>query len=161
MTQAILKFQLESTNEKLTPRTGVVILGEYLKGMKLKELCNVNLQKAKRNNGYSAFEFIYPLVLMLHSGGRVLDDIREIKVDKALTTLLKIENIPTANAVSKYLRKYGVKFRLCLSTIKTFFKSCFIYCCRSTCFLFLCLCILFRRIIFASRSYISGGLDSC
>lgn len=45
---------------------------------------------------------------MLHSGGRFLDDIREIKIDKALTTLLKIKNIPTANAFSKYLRKHGV-----------------------------------------------------
>ena len=109
MTQTILKFQLESTNEKLTPRTGVAILGEYLKGMDFEEFCNANLPKAKRNNGYSAFEFIYPLIIMLHSGGRFLDDIREIKVDKALTTLLKIENIPTANAFSKYLRKYGTK----------------------------------------------------
>jgi hypothetical protein len=107
MTQTLLNFKLESTNEKLTPRTGVAILGEYLKGMKLEQLCNDNLPKAKRNNGYTAFEFIYPLILMLHSGGRFLDDIREIKVDKALSTLLKIENIPTANAFSKYLRKHG------------------------------------------------------
>ncbi len=28
-----------------------------------------------------------PNILMLHSGGRFLDDIREIKIDKALTTL--------------------------------------------------------------------------
>ena len=108
MSQTILKFRLETTNEKLTPRTGVAILGEYLKGMNLESFCNDNLPKAKRNNGYSAFEFIYPLILMLHSGGRFLDDIREIKVDKALTRLLKIQNIPTANAFSKYLRKHGV-----------------------------------------------------
>jgi hypothetical protein len=107
MTQTILNFKLESTNEKLTPRTGVAILGEYLKGMNLERLCNENLPKAKRNNGYTAFEFIYPTVLMLHSGGRFLDDIREIKVDKALKTLLKIKNIPTANAFSKYLCKHG------------------------------------------------------
>jgi len=107
MPQTILNFKLESTNESLTPRTGVVILGEYLKGMNLERLCNENLPKAKRNNGYSAFEFIYPLILMLHSGGRFLDDIREIKADKALATLLKIKNIPTANAFSKYLCKHG------------------------------------------------------
>ncbi len=105
--QTVLNFKLESTNEKLTPRTGVIILGEYLKGMNLEILCNTNLPKAKRNNGYSAFEFIYPLILMLHSGGRFLDDIKEIKVDKALATLLKIKNIPTVNAFSKYLRKHG------------------------------------------------------
>ena len=105
--QTILNFKLESTNERLTPRTGVAILGEYLKGMNLEKLCNANLPKAKRNNGYSAFEFLYPLILMLHSGGRFLDDIREIKVDEALKKLLKIKNVPTANAFSKYLRKHG------------------------------------------------------
>ena len=61
MPQTILNFKLESTNESLTPRTGVVILGEYLKGMNLERLCNENLPKAKRNNGYLAFEFIYLL----------------------------------------------------------------------------------------------------
>jgi len=107
MPQTILNFKLETTNEKLTPRTGVAILGEYLKGMNLERVCNVNMPQAKRANGYSAFEFIYPLILMLHSGGRVLDDIREIKIDYALKTLLKIKKIPTANAFSKYLRKHG------------------------------------------------------
>ena len=108
MTQTILNFKLQPTNEKLTPRTGIAILGEYLKGMNLERLCNDNLPKAKRSNGYSAFEFIYPLILMLHSGGRFLDDIREIKVDLALTRLLKIKNIPTASAISKYLVKHGI-----------------------------------------------------
>jgi len=107
MTQTILNFKLQSTNEKLTPRTGVAILGEYLKGMNLERLCNENLPKAKRNNGYSAFEFIYPLILMLHSGGRVLDDTREIKIDKALRQLLKIENTPTPSGISKYLVRHG------------------------------------------------------
>jgi hypothetical protein len=44
---------------------------------------------------------------MLHSGGRVLDDIREIRLDKALKELLKIDRIPTAGAVTKYLHKHG------------------------------------------------------
>jgi len=44
---------------------------------------------------------------MLHSGGRVLDDIKEIRLDEALKTLLKIENIPTAGAVTKYLHRHG------------------------------------------------------
>ena len=73
--QSILNFNIASTNEKLTPRTGVAIFGEYLKGMNLEKLCNTNLPLAKHPNGYTPFEFIYPLILMLHSGGRVLDDI--------------------------------------------------------------------------------------
>jgi hypothetical protein len=75
MPQTVLNFNIESTSEKLTPRTGVAIFGEYLKGMNLEKLCNTNLPLAKHPNGYTPFEFIYPLVLMLHSGGRVLEDI--------------------------------------------------------------------------------------
>lgn len=106
MTQTILNFKLQSTNEKLTPRTGVAIFGEYLKGINLESLCNTNLPLAKHPNGYTPFEFIYPLILMLHSGGRVLDDIKEIRLDTALSTLLKMDNIPTASAFTKYLHKH-------------------------------------------------------
>ena len=62
MTQTTLNFKLQSTNEKLTPRTDVAIPGEYLKSINLKRLCNDNLPKAKHNNDYSAFEFIYPII---------------------------------------------------------------------------------------------------
>ena len=107
MPQTILNFNIESTNEKLTPRTGIAILGEYLKGMNLENLCNTNLPLAKHPNGYTPFEFIYPLILMLHSGGRVLDDIKEIRQDRALSTLLKMDNVPTASAFTKYLHKHN------------------------------------------------------
>lgn len=106
MAQTILNFKLQSTNEKLTPRTGVAIFGEYLKGINLESLCNTNLPLAKHPNGYTPFEFIYPLILMLHSGGRVLDDIKEIRLDTALSTLLKMDNIPTSSAFTKYLHKH-------------------------------------------------------
>ena len=35
MTQTILDFTVESTEEKLTPRVGSILLGEYLKGIGL------------------------------------------------------------------------------------------------------------------------------
>ena len=35
MPQTILSFDIETTNEKLTPRAGIAIFGEYLKGMNL------------------------------------------------------------------------------------------------------------------------------
>lgn len=107
MPQTILNFTIESTSEKLTPRAGVAVFGEYLKGMDIEKLCNTNLPLAKHPNGYAPFEFVYPLILMLHSGGRVLDDIKEIRQDKALSTLLKMDNIPTASAFTKYLHKYN------------------------------------------------------
>jgi hypothetical protein len=82
--------------------------------MNLEELCNTNLPKTKRNNGYSAIEFIYLLVLMLHNGGRFLDDIREIRVDKALTTLLKIECLRHSNSDTQpfFFRTISLNYRL-------------------------------------------------
>ncbi len=44
---------------------------------------------------------------MLHSGGRVLSDIKKIRLDEALKTILKIDNIPIADAMTKFLHKLG------------------------------------------------------
>jgi len=109
MAQTVLNYNIASTNEKLTPRTGVAIFGEYLKGMGFENLCNTHIPNSTHHKAYNPFEFIYPLILMLHSGGRVLDDIKEIRLDEALGTLLKIENIPTAGAMTKYLHRHGLE----------------------------------------------------
>ena len=109
MPQTILNFKLETTKEKLTPRTGIAIFGEYLKGMNFEAFCNKNVPISNHHKAYTPFEFIYPLILMLHSGGRVLDDIKEIRSDTALSTLLNMKNIPTPGAVTKYLHRHGEK----------------------------------------------------
>jgi hypothetical protein len=44
---------------------------------------------------------------MQHSGGRVISDIKEIRYDEALKTILKIDKIPSADAVIKFLHKMG------------------------------------------------------
>jgi hypothetical protein len=128
MAQTVLNFNISSTNEKLTPRTGIAIFGEYLKGLNFENLCNRHIPNSLHHKAYDPFEFIYPLILMLHSGGRVLDDIKEIRLDEALKTLLKIENIPTASAVTKYLHRHGSAGELGIhdinkSYLKRFLKS--------------------------------------
>ena len=105
--QTILNYKLETTNEKLTPRTGVVIFGEYLKGLNLENLCNSEIEPSKHHKAYNPFDYIYPIILMQHSGGRVVSDIKEISNDEALKTILKIDKIPTADAVIKFLHKMG------------------------------------------------------
>lgn len=108
MTQTILEFDLATTLEKLTPRAGTIILGEYIKGLGLEKLCNINLPLPLNHKGYNPFDFIYPLVLMLHSGGRVIDDIREIRIDSALKQSLNIKHIPTASGIIKWLKRTGL-----------------------------------------------------
>jgi hypothetical protein len=105
MTQTILNFTVESTKEKLTPRAGEAILGEFLKAIKVDQLCNKYLPPPKSNRGYTPYTFIQPLILMLHSGGRYLEDIRMIDSDKALRELLGMKNIPTADSIGKWLKR--------------------------------------------------------
>ena len=67
MPQTILNFKLESTGERLTPRTGVTIFGEYLKGMNFENFCNKNLPVSNHHKAYTPFEFIYPLIFDFNS----------------------------------------------------------------------------------------------
>ena len=70
MTQSILNFTVESTDERLTPRVGQIVLGEYLKAIGLEKLCNAHLPQPKSNRGYRPFIFIQSLVRMFHFGGK-------------------------------------------------------------------------------------------
>jgi len=40
--QTILNFDIATTDKKLTPRTGIAIFGEYLKGLHFEKLCNTH-----------------------------------------------------------------------------------------------------------------------
>jgi len=108
MTQTILDFAVESTDEKLTPRAGSILLGEYLKGIKLDSLCNIHLPVSQSNRAYASSSYINALILMLHSGGKVLDDIRTIKSDKAMQEILKLRDIPKADTIGKWLKRTGL-----------------------------------------------------
>jgi hypothetical protein len=105
MTQSVLNFTVESTQEKLTPQAGESIFGEFLKAIGVDRLCNKHLPLPQSNRGYAPYTFIQPLLLMLHSGGRYLEDIRMIDSDKALCTLLGMKNIPTADSIGKWLKR--------------------------------------------------------
>jgi len=105
MTQSILNFTVASTKEKLTPRAGEAIFGEFLKAIRVDHLCNKYLPLPQSNRGYDPYAFIQPLLLMLHSGGRYLEDVRMIDSDKALRELLDMKKIPTADGIGKWLKR--------------------------------------------------------
>jgi len=109
MAQSILNFTVESTNEKLTPRAGEAIFGEFLKAIRVDHLCNKYMPLPQSNRGYDPYTFIQPLLLMLHSGGRYLEDIRMIDSDRALCKLLDMKKIPTADSIGKWLKRDNVE----------------------------------------------------
>ena len=109
MTQRVLNFTVESTDERLSPRAGEAVLGEYFKAIGLEKLCSKHFPASKSNRSYRPFEMIQPLLLMLHAGGRVLEDVRTIASDKGLRSLLNIERMPTADTIGKWLKRTGLQ----------------------------------------------------
>jgi hypothetical protein len=48
-----------------------------------------------------------PLALMLCGGGRTMEDIREIEIDKGLRKICGLSKVPGADAIGRWLRKAG------------------------------------------------------
>ena len=128
MTQGVLNFTVESTDERLSPRAGEAVLSEYFKAIGIDTLCNDHFPASKSNYAYQPFEMIQPLLLMLHAGGRVLEDVRTIASDKGLRTLLGIKRMPTADTIGKWLKRTGLQGvyaveRINRSLLKHYLKS--------------------------------------
>ena len=109
MPQGVLNFSVEATNELLTSNAGTILFGEYLKAIKINKLCDRYLPLPQSNRGYMPFEHIQPLLLMLHSGGRFLEDLRMIHNDKALKETLKIKQMPITESTGKWMTRHGLQ----------------------------------------------------
>jgi len=108
MPQGVLNFSIEATKESLTSNAGTILFGEYLKATKIDKLCNTYLPSPQSNRGYLPFEHVQPLLLMLHSGGKSLDDLRILARDTAVKKTLKIQRLPIAESVGKWIARHGL-----------------------------------------------------
>lgn len=106
-TQTLLNFKLESSMDKLTAHSGLVLCGEFFHSIGLPHLLNNYLPKPKNSLGYSPAEFGLPLLLTLHGGGHKIDDIRMIRHDTGLCELLSIKEIPSSDAYGDWLLRHG------------------------------------------------------
>jgi HPt (histidine-containing phosphotransfer) domain-containing protein len=105
--QNLLSYKIERTEEEITPRSGLAIYAEFLRALKLDKLIAEQMPLPGSNRGYKAWQYIQPLMLMLYGGGRHIDDLREIRQDKALRTLVDLKHIPSASTVGDWLRRMG------------------------------------------------------
>ena len=112
MPQGVLNFKLEPTDESITSNAGLVLFGEYCKAIGMPKMVDAVFPKPKSNHSYSAFSHLFPLLLMLHTGGRELSDLRSVHSDDALRRLLGLAHLPTTGATNKWLlrlKKEGVE----------------------------------------------------
>ena len=59
------------------------------------------------NRGYAPSIFVDPMVLTLQGGGRVLEDIRELKEEAGLIKLIDQSLLPRSDALGDWLRRMG------------------------------------------------------
>jgi hypothetical protein len=107
MTQTVLPFKLEITRETLTAHGGLALLGEFARAVGLAEALDRELPGPGSGAGYRASEHVMPVVLMLHGGGRSLEDLREVRGDAGLRELLEMGRVPSSDATGDWLRRMG------------------------------------------------------
>jgi hypothetical protein len=107
MPQTVLPFKLEITNDTMTPHAGLALFGEFCVARRLAETIDQELPPPGSSAGYRPSQFVTPLVLMLHGGGRTLEDLRELQRDAGLRELLRLERMPSADATGDWLRRMG------------------------------------------------------
>jgi len=106
LNQFVLPFKLDTTDDVLTAHGGLALFGEFCAAMKLKEEINRYLPAPGSGKGFLPGVYVQPLVLMLHGGGRALEDMRMLASDGGLQPLLDLR-IPSPDAMGDWLRRMG------------------------------------------------------
>ncbi len=63
--QCILPFKLERTDELITPRSGLALMAEVMRSLKVREKIASHFPRPGSNRGYEAWEYVEPLLLMM------------------------------------------------------------------------------------------------
>jgi len=105
--EGLLPFKIEQSNEPLIARGGLILPYEAAKALKLPKVIDRELPIPDSGRGYRPSLFVMPLLLMLHGGGKKLEDIREIRDETSLRELLEMKQLPASCTMGDWLRRMG------------------------------------------------------
>ena len=105
--QGILPFRIERSEESLVARGDLVLPYEVAEALSLPRVIDRELPSPGSGRGYRPSHFVMPLVLMLHGGGKRLEELREIEGEVSLRGLLEMEELPASCTVGDWLRRMG------------------------------------------------------
>ena len=107
--QTVLPFKLAATDEELTAHGGLALFGEYLRAIGVAGLIDQTLPAPGSAAGYTPSVHSLPLILMLAGGGRRLEDLRVLRNDAGLRSLLHLADLPSSDATGDWLRRMGAR----------------------------------------------------
>lgn len=105
--ETVLPFKLDKTDDVITPLAGLALFGEFLEALDLGDWVGKVFPAPGSAKGYEAWEYVRPLILMLHGGGRALEDLRKVAGDEGLRRVLGMLRIPSPDAAGDWLRRMG------------------------------------------------------
>lgn len=105
--EEVFDFEIEATDEPLIARAGLVLPHQMAKALGLPRRVDRELPAPGSPRGYAPSAFVMPILLMLHGGGKALDDLREVEGEVSLCKLLQMEGLPDATTVGDWLRRMG------------------------------------------------------
>jgi len=109
--EARLRFEIAATDEPLIARGGLILPYEMAQALKLPQVIDQELPLAGSGHSYSPSRFVLPLTIMLHGGGKKLEDLRELRGEVSLCQLMEMEKMPAACTVGDWLRRMGENSR--------------------------------------------------
>lgn len=102
-----MQLQFQHSRERLTRRTGLVLVNEFGKRLYLGNRINEAFGAPGSNRGKKASEYIQTLVEMFLDGALHLEDVRSLEADTAYQELTEKRSYPTSDAIGDWLRRHG------------------------------------------------------
>ena len=101
----ILPHKLKPSKEAITSQSGLLALLQLMQSLGFAHCIDQYFPAPKRKSGFPASTYLKSIILLLHSGGTRLDDMRTLRNDAALVSLLDIPCFPSGRAVGAWLHR--------------------------------------------------------
>lgn len=102
-----MTVKLERTDERLTRRTGLILVNRFGDRISLSQKINRAFREPGSNRGFYASEYILTIAEMLIDGATCLEDVRLFENDEAYRELAEVRHYPTSDAIGDWLRRHG------------------------------------------------------
>jgi hypothetical protein len=101
-------FKVESTEAKITPCAGLVLVERMAQALDVPELLDFRLGYLKRRNrGYRVCDKVMDLVRLSVAGGSALSDIRSLRDDEVVKGFLGREKLMSCSTAVEFLSQLG------------------------------------------------------
>ena len=102
-----MRLKLKHTEERLTRRTGLILINRFGDKIKLASKINRAFRTPGSNRGLEASEYVLTIAEMLIDGATCLEDIRLFENDEAYKEMAEVKHYPTSDAIGDWLRRHG------------------------------------------------------